>query len=361
LREWYWIWDGNHSVRENELLRREGFRVFGGGLFPDLMEHDRDFAIHYCADYGLHAPETRRFTDGRQAIAFLERRRRTAFVFKPDRGHSAETWVPEDLEPEAANFALRQRLQSWQPPGPFILQARKRGIEANVEVWFVNGEPRFALMLLECKRIGDGDSGEMTGCSLDFVFPISLHAKAVCETVGKLFPAYRRMRYTGFGDANVMIAHDGFWLLEKCERFGYNCHPNLLWSLNRDELGQTLASLVNGSFRPNFLEAYGASATVYNQGNCSGELLTIPDDVLDSVYFWDAYKQGGSWFTAGFEDSVLMLSASGCTPSCAWNRVMEQVLRLRSPAITFRTDGASTGYANSPVERLSALQEMELL
>jgi hypothetical protein len=73
------------------------------------------------------------------------------------------------------------------PPDP--LQARKRGIEANVEVWFVISEPRFALMPLGCKRIGDGDRGEMTGCSLDFVSPISLHAKAVRETVGKLFPA----------------------------------------------------------------------------------------------------------------------------------------------------------------------------
>src|SRR5690348_10079539 len=82
LRDWHWIWDGNHSVRENELLRGEGFHVFGGGLFPDLMEHDRDFAIRYCADYGLRAPRSHRFTTARDADAFLERRRRTAFVLK---------------------------------------------------------------------------------------------------------------------------------------------------------------------------------------------------------------------------------------------------------------------------------------
>jgi hypothetical protein len=34
----YWVWNGDHSVRENELLRSEGFRVFGGGLFPDLEQ-----------------------------------------------------------------------------------------------------------------------------------------------------------------------------------------------------------------------------------------------------------------------------------------------------------------------------------
>ena len=32
-RDWYWIWDFNHSVEQNELLRSEGFRVLGGGQF----------------------------------------------------------------------------------------------------------------------------------------------------------------------------------------------------------------------------------------------------------------------------------------------------------------------------------------
>ncbi len=30
-RDAYWIWDENHSVKENELLRAEGHRVFSGG------------------------------------------------------------------------------------------------------------------------------------------------------------------------------------------------------------------------------------------------------------------------------------------------------------------------------------------
>jgi len=361
FQDWYWIWDANHSVGQNELLRNEGFRVFGGGRFPDLMEHDRDFAIRYCAEYGLQAPETHRFTNAHRATAFLERRSDTAFVYKPDRGLAPETWIPEEDDDESANLALRMLLESSVPSGPFVLQERKRGVEANVEVWFVNGEPRFALLLLECKRNGNSDRGEMTGCSLDFVFEISLESPVVLETVGKLFTAYRRSGYTGFGDANVIIDEEGFWLLEKCERFGYNCHPNLLWSLNRDELGQTLASLVDGTFKPNFRDAYGASVTVYNDGNLPGRRLTIPEEILDSIYFWDVYKEGGSWLSAGFEDSLLMISASGCTPSCAWNRVMERVQRRGSDVIGFRTDGASTEYANSPLQRLAALEDMRLI
>src|ERR1044071_6058284 len=53
FRDAIWVWDENHSVNENELLRREGFRVFGGGTFPDTMEHDRAACLSFVAKYGL--------------------------------------------------------------------------------------------------------------------------------------------------------------------------------------------------------------------------------------------------------------------------------------------------------------------
>src|SRR5438105_672214 len=35
----YWIWDHNHSVRENEELRAADFKVLGGGEYAYRMEH----------------------------------------------------------------------------------------------------------------------------------------------------------------------------------------------------------------------------------------------------------------------------------------------------------------------------------
>ena len=34
FRDAWWIWDENHSVDQNETLRAEGFRVFGGAGTP---------------------------------------------------------------------------------------------------------------------------------------------------------------------------------------------------------------------------------------------------------------------------------------------------------------------------------------
>src|SRR4051812_5055455 len=65
-----WVWDENHSVVENELLRREGFRVFGGGKYPDTMEHDRVACLEFVANYGLLPPPSHGFADRESAIAF---------------------------------------------------------------------------------------------------------------------------------------------------------------------------------------------------------------------------------------------------------------------------------------------------
>lgn len=44
-RDACWIWDENHSVDENELLRAEGLRVLGGGRYANAMEHDREACL----------------------------------------------------------------------------------------------------------------------------------------------------------------------------------------------------------------------------------------------------------------------------------------------------------------------------
>ena len=41
MRDYYFIFDGNHSEKESELLRKEGFKVALGGKLSYKMENDR--------------------------------------------------------------------------------------------------------------------------------------------------------------------------------------------------------------------------------------------------------------------------------------------------------------------------------
>jgi phosphoribosylamine-glycine ligase len=358
-KDWIFIWDENHSVEENELLRSEGFRVFGGGRYADSMEHDRNACLQLVEQHGLHPPPSHPFETPADGLRFLETQGEVAFVYKPDRGETHETWVPESPDAAAAKDELIAHLRSLpDDAGSFILQERKDGIETDVEVWFTRGEPRFAFMTLEAKRKLTGDLGDFSGCALDFTFVVPLDCRAVQESVGRLFPAYRRMCYTGFGDANFVVARDGVWFFEKCERFGYNAHPNLLWTLNRASLGQTFEALVDGSFEPDMSPGFGASCTLYMDHPAAGKVVRFPDSARPHLYLMDVYADRGALLTAGYNELVAIATGFGYTIPTAWDACISTAWQVIFPGRSFRVDGADTNYPASPLRRYEALKAM---
>jgi phosphoribosylamine-glycine ligase len=248
--------------------------------------------------------------------------------------------------------------------GSFILQERKEGVEANVEVWFQNGDPVFAFMDLECKKRMNGDLGDLIGCAFDFAFTVPLESKAVAETIGNLVPAYREMKYTGFADANFVAARDGIWFFEKCERFGYNSHVNLLFNLAQRKIGDILASLIDGHFTPCFAGGFGATVTMSTRQNpAGGKVVQFPPKLWKHIFFWDVYKEGDSYLTAGFEKEgyVLLVNGYGYTIPTAWENVMHHAARIKFPDRSYRTDGDRTDFPQSPIRRYEALRAMGYL
>lgn len=361
FRDAYWVWDENHSPDENEILRAEGFQVLGGGRYPDTMEHDRDAALRFVNEYGLQPPPSEPFHDAAAALRFLDGKPDTAFVFKPDYGETFETWLPQSTDPREANAELRQHLKTLRNDTPFVLQERKEGIETNVEVWFVEGEPRFAFMTLESKKKLVADLGDLVGCAFDFAFVIPLDCRAVRESVGKLFPAYRKMRYTGFGDANFIAARDGIWFFEKCERFGYNAHPNLFWTLNRTPLGDTFAALVRGDFTPDFAPGFGATCSMYMDHPAQGKSVVFPESIRPSLYLMDTYREGDALLTAGYNESVVIATGHGYTIPTAWEACLALAWQVKFPGRSFRVDGAGTDFPSSPIRRYEALKAMDYI
>jgi phosphoribosylamine-glycine ligase len=361
MHDWYWIWDSNHNVPENEVLRKEGFKVLGGGKFAHAMEHDRDYTLKLAAKYGLRSPLSHKFSDAASAIAFLQAHEDTAYVYKPDEGEKYETYVPIAEEAADKNKEVQVYLQAVKPHKPFVLQEFKDGVETNVEVWFAKGEPKFAFMCMEAKRKDNGDRGELAGCAFDIAFVIPLASQAVTETIGKLYPLYKKMNYTGFADANFIAAKDGIWFFEKCERFGYNSHPNLLFNLNKDELGKTLASLIDGDFKPNFSPGFGASVTLHTDHPHGGLPIQFPEKYEKDIYFFSAYKENDFYFTSGYYESVLVVTAFGYTIPTAWENLLAKVEKIRFPGRSYRDDGDKTNYPSSPIRRYEALTAMDYI
>jgi phosphoribosylamine-glycine ligase len=363
-RDWYWIWDFNHALEENETLRSDGFKVLGGGRHAEMMEHDRHACLEFASTYGLESPPSFPFTSPQEAIHFCETNPRTAYVYKPDEGANFETFLPESEDAVDANLELRMHLASLGETGSFILQERKEGVETNVEVWIQEGEPVFAFMTLESKKKYVMDMGELVGCAFDFSFIIPLDCKAVTESVGKLYPAYKKMRYTGFADANFIASRDGLWFFEKCERFGYNAHPNLLFNLSLRGVGEVLASLIDGNLKPEFSGGFGATVTMSTKANpTGGKVIQFPRKLWKDIYWWDVYKKGEHYLTAGYDQEgyVLILTAYGYTIPTAWEKLMGRAAQIKFPYRNYRPDGDRTDYPSSPIRRYEALRAMGYL
>lgn len=365
FRDAYWIWDLNHSVDENELLRSENFRVLGGGRHAHTMEHDRQACLDFVRAYGLEAPPSFSFNNLKDAIAFCAKHPDTSYVYKPDSGLNFETFLPEAEDPAEANRELQMHLRSLvenhSANGTFLLQERKEGVETNVEVWFCRGEPMFAFMTLECKRKYVLDLGELTGCAFDYDFIISLDSRAVASSIGKLAHVYKQMNYTGFADANFVAAKDGIWFLEKCERFGYNAHPNLFWNLAKRGIGEIMASLIDANFTPDFAEGFGASVTMSTKESAlPGKAIMFPEKIADDLYLYDVYRRDDLYLTAGYDlnGDVLLVNGYGFTMPTAWEAVMKKAAQVRFPYRHYRPDGDQTNYPSSPIRRYEALKAM---
>jgi phosphoribosylamine-glycine ligase len=220
----------------------------------------------------------------------------------------------------------------------------------------VEGEPQFAYVLLESKKKLAGDLGEFSGCAFDFVMTVPVDCRLIRESLGKLFPAYRQMRFTGFADANLIVGDKDLWFLEKCERFGYNSHPNLLWNLNRDPLAETLVGLVDGTFEPHFTSDIGASVRLYVDHPASGKLIRFPKEYDSHLYMWDVYRDGDRLLTAGYSSDVMIVTAAGADLERAWQELMVRAEAVKFQHKSYRCDGTGTDYPSSPIVRLGHLR-----
>ena len=104
MKDWYFIWDGNHSVEENETLRKEGFKVGLGGELSYKMENDREFGIELAEKHGIESPLWEEFQDNKKGIEFLKQYSNDAFFLKPNAvEESHKTTAPVGRDPKKAN------------------------------------------------------------------------------------------------------------------------------------------------------------------------------------------------------------------------------------------------------------------
>ena len=369
-KSWYWIFDQNYLSEYSDKLREEGFpRVFGAMGLTDKMEHDRQFCAGIMKQAGFNIPETVEFSDLASGEDFIEEHEEEAWVFKPDGDQESYlTFVPSNWDDKKASRQVLKYVKKLKKdPGTYVLQKRIKGVEINVEAWIYEGTPFFAFCTLESKRKLNRDAGCHVGCSHDIVFTIPLECRLVQDTIGKTFPYYKSINYTGFADVNCIFADNKYYFLEVCNRFGYNSHPNLFKTLAIDNFGDIMTDFIDGDiqdFYRHFRKGFGASVLVYNE-HPRDLPIDIEEPLKNDFYDFDTYvDDNGELSIAGSAPEVGIVTKHGWTIEEAAGECLDAIdlfEEINFPDIGYRSDLNQDYGAHSPIRRYRALETMKLL
>ena len=359
--DWYWVFDGNHNVKENEILREEGFKVFGGGEFTYSLENDREFGMQFAESCGFQSPECYDFSSVEDGIKFLEEHEEEMFVYKPNNEDSAYTTVPMSEDPMMANKEIRELIKALGF-SDYILQKYVRGIEVNVESWYIAGRPVFTFANLEDKRLHNGDMGSPAGCAFDLGWQIKNDCGLAQMTVRKFDAKMKEINYTGFMDCNCIIAdYNEVWFLEFCGRFGYNSHPNLSLNLLERPILEVVCDMVEGRFDTRVKIGFGASVNVNNDHYKMGLPITVPELIGNKFHLFDGYLEDDQLLMGGFGKEIGIVCDYSYTPKDALVGAMNNASRVIFSNRYYRTDCDSMEIRNSVPQRFRALQAMDIL
>ena len=370
-KDWIWVWDGNHNVDENELLKSEGYKVIFGGEFCYQLENDREYGLKFAEECGLISPESFEFSSVDDGVRFLEEHAEENFVFKPN--ETDENWltyVPVNEEPVNGNIELREFImaidKSFNLSNGFILQKKVQGVEVNVEAFCLNGEFIFAHANFENKKTGVNDSGSACGCAYDVDFKLDMNSELFRRTVGKFSDKLKEKGFTGFADANVIVGEfQEIYFLEFCFRTGYNMAINFFFNLSNKTYLEFCGDLADGVNKIQSRDGFGATLTVFSDHQHCGLPVYFPESLKNKFYPFDLYEEDDKYYQAGVPSNgheLAIVCAHDYSIELALKNVVENAEKVVVPGGYARFDAYKLkDTPRSPKRRLEALETMKML
>lgn len=234
-----------------DYLRKQGYKVIGGGRFTDRIEEDRDFAGRFAGKF-MKIPPTTSFDSFDAGVQFLKSQDKTMrFVFKPNDSMVPKeyTYVSKDINDMLS--AIKDFKAEWKWKESFQLQEVIKGTEVDFSAYFNGREfiENSLIIYFENKPFMDGNVGPATGGSIAVEFAHKPQG-IFWEILTGMAPYFAKAGYKGQVSVNSIVSEDDKqpYFLEFCGRFGYPSLPMdvTLVEDNGKDFHDLLMAMVNG-------------------------------------------------------------------------------------------------------------------
>ena len=218
------VFDYTGFGAECEQLRNAGKCVFGGSIYTDNIELDRNFGHLELKKHHIKTLPSQEFTSFGEAISFVQNSP-DAYVIKPS-GETQELkqllFVGNDDEGKDVIRVLKAYEKSWGSNfGAFQLQRKVKGVEIAVAGFF-NGNKFITPynISFEHKKLFPNELGVSTGEMGTSMF-WSASSPIFDRTLKKLESTLAQKNFRGHIDINCIVNGNGIYPLEFTSRFGF--------------------------------------------------------------------------------------------------------------------------------------------
>ena len=332
-----------------DALAEAGIPAFGPRANAAAIEGSKVFAKNLMKKYGIPTARYEVFDDAAAALAYLESAP-IPTVIKAD-GLALGKGVIIATTRKEAQDAVRAMMEehTFGASGDrIVIEEYLEGPEVSV-LSFTDGKTIVPMVSsMDHKRAGDGDTGLNTG-GMGTVAPNPYYTPAVEERcMQEIFlPTVHAMNAEGrtfrgclyFG---LMLTKDGPKVIEYNCRFG-DPETQVVLPLLESDLLTVMQATVSGTLTPDlvrFRAGHACCVIMASEGYPAhyekGYPITLPEEVLPSVYFAGAARKDGETVTAG--GRVLGVTAVADTLADAVTAAYEKVGQIHFENAYFRHD-----------------------
>ncbi len=350
------VFDDTGWGKQQTILRKKGYTVFGGSEKGDELEFNREYTQEIFKKYGLKTKETKDFESIQEAILYIEKNPKTWVIKQNDHAPKAMNYVGHFKDGKDTIAVLESYLANPKLKKERVtLQERIYGVEVGVGRYF-NGTDWVGPIEInvEHKKFFPGDIGPTTSEMGTLAWYTKNEKNRLFQEVLSPLKGYlKEIDFRGDFEVNCIVNEEGPLPLEVTPRFGSPI-IHLHSELHSSPWGEFLYAIASGKkYDLKWKKGYGivvllavppfpyTKKEIHNSSKGIKIFFhNIKDSDFEHIHLEEVSKQkeDGQFYISDDRGYIMYATNTGRTIKEAINNTYGVVEKIIIPKMIYRND-----------------------